>query len=698
MAVLDKSKQLRKELSLLKIYALATGATLSSGFFLLPGLAAAQAGPAVVLCYLIAAVHLIPAVFSMAELSTAMPRAGGIYYFLDRSLGPLFGTIGGIGTWLALVLKIAFALIGMGAYLSLFFRNVPILPLAIGLAFVFGWINLFGAKKSGGFQVVLVIGLLIILGGFMGHGLSEINLTHFRDFWGAGFDSIYSTAGLVYVSYVGITKIASVAEEVKNPERNLPLGMFLALITAIGIFAIGTTVMVGVIPPQKFYNDLTPVATAAKILMGPIGAILVSVAAVLSFFSVSNAAVLSASRYPLAMSRDHLFPRFFRRLNKHRTPHIGIYVTVLIVILILLVFNPTKIAKLASAFQLLLFALSCLAVVIMRESKIESYDPGYRSPFYPWMQIFGIIAPMFLIVQMGIYSTLFIVGLIIVGTVWYFTYARTRVVRGGAIYHMFAKWGERKYLGLDRELRGIMIEKGLRKHDPFDFIIAHADIIDISKPVTFENVVQQASERIAQKLNVDPGILIESFLQGTRVGATPVSHGVALPHTRLPNLTHPEIVIIRAKQAVVVDIHDAFLGQQAHDEPVHAFFFLISPEDNPGQHLRLLAQIAGQVDNENFMKSWLKAKDEQQLKELLCRADYSLSLQIKSTDKSAHLVGMTVNDAGFPEGTLVTLIRREGDVIIPGSSTILKENDLLTIIGEPFGIRELRQAYIDGDA
>ncbi|MFQ6114766.1 MAG: amino acid permease, partial [bacterium] len=91
MSILSKTKRLKKELTLFNVYALATGATLSSGFFLLPGLAAAQAGPAVTLSYLIAALHLIPAVFSMAELSTAMPRAGGIYYFLDRSMGPLLG-------------------------------------------------------------------------------------------------------------------------------------------------------------------------------------------------------------------------------------------------------------------------------------------------------------------------------------------------------------------------------------------------------------------------------------------------------------------------------------------------------------------------------------------------------------------------------------------------------------------------------
>lgn len=153
-----KSTNLKKELNLLKVYAIATGTTLSSGLFLLPGLAAAQAGPAVVLSYLIAALHIIPAMFSMAELSTAMPRAGGLYYFLDRSMGPYWGTVGGLGTWLALVLKTAFALIGMGAYVYLFLPNIPMLPLAFGFAIFFGGVNLFRAKATGSFQVFLVGG------------------------------------------------------------------------------------------------------------------------------------------------------------------------------------------------------------------------------------------------------------------------------------------------------------------------------------------------------------------------------------------------------------------------------------------------------------------------------------------------------------------------------------------------------------
>ncbi len=150
------------------VFAIGTGTTLSAGFFLLPGLAAEIAGPALVAAYLLAALPLVPAMFTIVELATAMPRAGGVYYFLDRSLGPMVGTIGGLGTWIALTLKVAFALVGIGAYAGLFVAELPVTPVAVGLAVVLGAVNAFGAKATGRFQVVLVAGLLAILGAFLG--------------------------------------------------------------------------------------------------------------------------------------------------------------------------------------------------------------------------------------------------------------------------------------------------------------------------------------------------------------------------------------------------------------------------------------------------------------------------------------------------------------------------------------------------
>ena len=683
---------LKKELTLLNVYAIATGTTLSAGFFLLPGIAFNEAGPAVVLSYMIAAIPLIPAMFSMVELSTAMPRAGGAYYFLDRSMGPFVGTIGGLGTWLALVFKTAFALIGMGAYLSIFWPEVPIVMLAVILAVLFGIVNLFGAKKTGTFQVFMVFALLLILLAFIGKGIPEINSVHFEGFFDKGTVSIISTAGLVYISYVGVTNIASVAEEVQNPERNLPLGVFLAIGTAIIVYAVGTTIMVGVLPANELAQDLTPVASTAEIIFGEWGKIAVTVAAVIAFASVANAGILSASRYPLAMSRDHLIPSKLAKLTVRNIPHYGIAVTVVLIILLVLTLDIARIAKLASAFQLLMFALICLAVVVMRESQIEAYDPGYRSPFYPWMQIFGVFSPLWLIAEMGALPILFSLGLVTLGTVWYFAYAQNRVVRSGAIYHLFARLGEQRFEGLDRELRGIMKEKGVREEDPFDELVARARVMEFTKEHQFGEITRQVAIEFERNLGVDAKELEQGFLKGSRIGATPISRGAALPHIRLPDLKLAEMVIVRVNELCFVEAPD-FSGKISLQGPIHAFFYLISPIENPGQHLRVLAQIAGRIDDENFLKDWLDASDEQELKEILLRDERFLSLRIRNNTPSSVFIGRSLKDIRMPEGCLVALIRRRGETIVPRGLTVLLEGDRLTIIGDAQGIEQLNNKY-----
>ncbi len=683
---------LKKELTLLNVYAIATGTTLSAGFFLLPGIAFNEAGPAVVLSYMIAAIPLIPAMFSMVELSTAMPRAGGAYYFLDRSMGPFVGTIGGLGTWLALVFKTAFALIGMGAYLSIFWPEVPIVMLAVILAVLFGIVNLFGAKKTGTFQVFMVFALLLILLAFIGKGIPEINSGHFEGFFDKGTVSIISTAGLVYISYVGVTNIASVAEEVQNPERNLPLGVFLAIGTAIIVYAVGTTIMVGVLPANELAQDLTPVASTAEIIFGEWGKIAVTVAAVIAFASVANAGILSASRYPLAMSRDHLIPSKFAKLTARNIPHYGIAVTVGLIILLILTLDIARIAKLASAFQLLMFAFICLAVVVMRESQIEAYDPGYRSPFYPWMQIFGVFSPLWLIAEMGALPILFSLGLVTLGTVWYFAYAQNRVVRSGAIYHLFARLGKQRFEGLDRELRGIMKEKGVREEDPFDEVVARAQVMEFTKEHQFDEITRQVAIEFERNLGVDAKELEQGFLKGSRIGATPISRGAALPHIRLPDLKLAEMVIVRVNELCFVEAPD-FSGKILLQGPIHAFFYLISPNENPGQHLRILAQIAGRIDDENFLKDWLDASDEQELKEILLRDERFLSLRIRKNTPSSVFIGRSLKDIRMPEDCLVAVIRRRGETIVPRGLTVLLEGDRLTIIGDAQGIKQLNNKY-----
>ena len=688
-----KDNPAEKELRLIDVYAIATGTTLGAGLFLLPGLAAKIAGPALIIAYLIAAIPLIPALFSMIELSTAMPRAGGIYYFLDRTLGPAFGTVGGIGTWLALMLKVSFALIGMGAYINLFYPEAPIDTVAVALAILLGIVNIFGAKSSGRLQVVLVTILLAILGFYLYKGFGSIDPANFNGFFDAGFTNILNTSGLVFVSYIGLTKIASVSEEIKKPERNIPLGIMLALLTSIIMYIAATTIMVGSIPMERLAGDFTPVATSADAFMGKFGIIVVSIAALMAFTSVANAGIMSASRYPLAMSRDHVMSPIFQRLVKHSIPLVSIVTTVVIIIGIVLFLNPTRIAKLASAFQLILFALSSVAVIVMRESKIAAYDPGFKSPLYPWMQIFGILTALILIAQMGIVPILFSSALILVSFLWYYYYAKSRVTRAGAIYHVFERLGKQRHEGLDHELRGILKEKGLREGDPFDEIVARSKVFDFDNDTNFEQVTDIVSGWLSKVLNLSAKEIKEKFMEGTRIGATPVTHGVALPHFRVDNLEQAEMVLVRNRNGIQICFNDPLSNHEQETKTINSIIFLISPENDPTQHLRILAQIASRIDEEAFHDDWIKAHDEQDLKEVLLRDERFLSLTISSYGKGESMVDRPLREMKIPDGCLIALLRRNGYTLVPKGYTVFEENDRLTIIGDPKGLKEIAKRY-----
>ena len=697
MIGLHKNKRMKKELRLLDVYAIATGATLSAGFFLLPGIAAIEAGPALVLAYALATIPLIPAIFSVIELATAMPRAGGVYYFLDRALGPMMGTIGGIGTWLALLLKVAFALIGMGAYISLFVPDLQIVPVAIGVALLIGGINLVGTKKSGSLQVFLVFVLLAILAIFFTGGVVAFQPTHFENFFAAGFDSIAATAGLVYISYAGVTKVTSLSEEVKDPERNLSRGIMLALVTSLLIYILGTAIIVGLVPMEELQGNLTPVATAAEYALGRTGVILLSLAALLAFVSVSNAGLMSASRYPLAMSRDHLLPRIFRKVGRFGTPTTSILLTLTTIILILILFDPMRIAKLASAFQLLMFALVCFAVIVMRESQITSYDPGYKSPFYPWMQIVGIVSPLYLIFEMGTISIVFSIGLILISALWYFYYGRRRVFRTGAIYHVFERLGRKRYHDLDTELRGILREKGLRKEDPFDEIVSRSLVFDLEGEAPFEDVVKLFACEISGRVHLSTDEIIKQIMEGTRLGATPVTRGVALPHFRTDQIEQVEMALVRARQGVYMPMYNPLTYEEEAEVRVQTIFFLVSPANNPTQHLRLLARIAERVDEDGFAIEWDRAKNEEELRESLLQDEHFMTLLIKADKSSGSMINQPLSAVGIPKGCLVAMLSRDGQSFVPNGQTILKTGDSLTIIGEAKGLLGLRGKYLKNE-
>jgi amino acid transporter len=483
------TERLEKQLGLMDVYAICTGAMFASGFFLLPGIAAANAGPSVVLAYFVSSLLMVPAMYSIAELSSAMPRAAGTYFFIHRSMGPLAGTIGGLGAWLVLIAKSAFALVGMGAYLSLY-ADLPVRSLAIAFVVGFGLLNIFGAKETARLQVWLVVVLVSIMAFFIVNGLldmtvgGEATVERFVPLFPFGFEGFVSTIGLVFISYAGLTKVSSAAEEIKDLDRNLPLGMILALFTVGAIYTAGVAVLVGLVPADQLREGLTPVASAGAVvfdwLPGASGIALIVIAAILAFASTGNAGILTASRYPLAMARDRLLWSRFDQVGRFGTPTIGIVVTCALMVAAILFLDVERLASLGSAFLLLLFALINLSVILMRESRMSSYAPGYRSPLYPWMQILGVISTLGLLFTLGRFYLVFILVIMVGSYLWFRWYVQPRVPSRGAIYGLFRRLGEIHDEGIDEELWSILQERGASEGDSFDELVARAEVVDLN--------------------------------------------------------------------------------------------------------------------------------------------------------------------------------------------------------------------------
>lgn len=448
-------KKLERSLSLTTVIAISIGGMLGSGIFVLPGLAAAKTGSSVWLAYLLAAVCILPAALSKSELATAMPSSGGTYVYIERAFGPAFGTIAGIGLWLSLLLKSSFALVGFGAYLSILVNIDLGLTKFVSLIFLalILLLNIFGVKKVGKVQIVIVTISLITLTLILIFGLPKVKPYLLDPFLTQGNYGLVSTIAFVYISYAGVTKVAAIAGEIKNPSKNLPRAMILSLLIMAIIYVSVAFALVGNIPLESLQTDLKPIYTIANLLGGEFIGYGAAIVGIITLISMANSGVLAASRFPFAMAIDKLLPTFMGKIHsKYLTPVSTIILTCVVMALVILFLDVEKIAKLASAFMVAMFISVNTCVIVLRETSAQWYNPQYRSPLYPIMQLFGIISGIVLLVFLGLMPFAAIISIIIIGLIIYFSFGknatRTGVLRKyghrPALYLLYKRNGKNK--------------------------------------------------------------------------------------------------------------------------------------------------------------------------------------------------------------------------------------------------------------
>lgn len=600
---------MKKQLGFVSIFCISSGAMISSGLFVLPGLAFAKAGPVVFLSYFAAGAVSLTTVLSLSELITAMPKAGGDYFYVSRTFGQLFGTVSGILSWFALSLKSAFAVIGL-AELVFLALHVDLRISAVIFAAVFTAINIVGVKEAVRFQIILVAGLFVILTVFVLSGIQKIEMARYEPFLSHGFNALFSTAGFVFVSFGGVLTTASIAGEIRNPSKNIPAGLIGSITAVTLLYVLVTMVTVGIMPGDTLEQSLAPVAEAGRTAGGAPLYAAIMLASLFAFITTANGGILTAARYPIALAKDGMLPSWAGRTSRRKqTPYAAVVLTGMLIGSAVLL-DLDLLVKAASAVILLSNIFAHLSVIVMRESRIANYKPTFKAPLYPWLQLLGIIVFILLIIDMGItpvfISLLFISG----GVVLYFIRRKHSQAFSPAFMHLIERITDKKFgtEHLSDELREIITDRDGLGRDEFDKAVEFSSFLDIEGPVKYEDFLEKAASAVSGKISgLTKSDAISLFNQRESESSTAITDFVAVPHIIIESASSFCIFLIRSREGIIFS---------ENNPSVKAVFMLIGSKDNRNLHLRALAAIAQVIDKPGFTKRWLAARNHTEIKDI----------------------------------------------------------------------------------
>jgi amino acid transporter/nucleotide-binding universal stress UspA family protein len=437
--------QLERNIGFLEAMTLGGGTMIGAGIFILPGIAAEGAGPASSVSFLIAGFVALLAALSLSELATGMPIAGGSYHYVNRALGGFFGSIVGWGMWTGLMFASAFYMIGFGQYLVepipfLDGRALVVLLGLLGLSLIVG-VNYYGTEESSQLQNVMIGAETVVVLAYVALGLFFIDPTNLEPFAPTGPSGIIATTGIVFVSFLGFEIIATVAGEVKDPSRNIPLTMILSVVLVTILYALVMIVTTGVLPYQAIGDSLVPVSDVAVVFAGAVGVVAIVAAAAIAAISSSNSSVLAAARVNFAMGRDDLMSEWLNVTHdRFGTPHRAIIATGVVTTLLIAAGLQVEtivalLAEVASFSFLVSYSLVHVALVVFRRADPEDYDPSFKIPdaLYPAVPVLGVVLTVVVISQMAPIIILLGLGIVGLGVGWYFLYVRDHAIDRGLI-------------------------------------------------------------------------------------------------------------------------------------------------------------------------------------------------------------------------------------------------------------------------
>jgi amino acid transporter/mannitol/fructose-specific phosphotransferase system IIA component (Ntr-type) len=526
-----------------------------------------------------------------------MPKAGGDYYFINRSLGPLLGTFSGILGWLALSLKSALAIFGISEVIFILTGFNHIITSGICVLF-FVVLNLNGVKDAAKLQAILVFSLLLLLIIFIGSSIPQIERSHYEPFFKDGVGGMFVTAGFVFISFGGLLKVANLAEEIENPKRNIPLGMISSIIVVTILYVLVLIALTGVLGEGEFISSRTPVSDVAALILGSPGFILMTIASSFAFITTANAGILASSRYPFALARDGLLPTFFTKTNKKEMPYVAIIMTGLIIFISLL-FDLNSLVKVASSVILVSYVLTNLSVLVLRESKMKSYKPTFKAPLYPFLQIANVIIFIYLIINMGS-SVIQITIFLVVGCILLYIFYGIKNSNGeSAFLHLLKRIADERLTDnlLESELEEIVNERdGL--HEEFKSILDGAKSYEITGHCSYEDLLGKVFSNDDNCPKLDKEYVVKEFLGREEEASTVLDDMVAIPHIISDEIDEMKLIIVRNKDGI------EFTRQ---DNNLKAVFLLIGRMDERDKHLLAISMIARKAREPEFFNDWMNS-------------------------------------------------------------------------------------------
>jgi amino acid transporter len=442
---------LSRELNLFTVTMIGVGGMIGAGIFVLTGIAAGEAGPAVILVFLLNGLVTSLTAMSYAELGSVLPGAGGGYIYIKEALGGTAGFLAGWMSWFAQAAAGALYGLAFGRFaaelivltgLPTFGLPVDQLALAfmtlIIIAFIF--INYRGASETAAAGNILTITKIAILGALVAFGLaaitgkdlSQAELT--TDFFTHGVIGVLSAMGLTFIAFEGYEIIAQSGEEIINPKRNIPIAIFASIAIAVLIYilvafvAIGATTAPAGITVSAYLGEQGEVAiieVGSQVFPWGIGALVLLLSGLASTTSALNATTYASSRVSFAMGRENNLPSLFAKVHpQRRTPYWAVAFTGALMIAIAWTLPIQDVAAVASIMFLLLFMQVNLALLYLRRSRPE-LDRGFKVPFFPFLPLLAIATNALLAVSLFRFSAVawyFVIGWTVIGALAYFAY------------------------------------------------------------------------------------------------------------------------------------------------------------------------------------------------------------------------------------------------------------------------------------